>query len=49
MNNICEEEDDLEGDFDFDFDKYFISKNGQNICDVLCDIKNELSDIKNKL
>ena len=51
MNKICEEteDDDFEGDFELDLDKYFISKDGTNICDVLSDIKNELKDIKNKL
>ena len=52
--HTCETEEELDEDFDeedfaFDLDKYFISKNGQNICDVLSDIKSELEDIKFKL
>lgn len=52
--NVCETEEELdedsdEEDFTFDLDKYFISKDGQNICDVLSDIKSELTNIKFKL
>ena len=52
MNNpekhVCETDEELDEDFDeedfaFDLDKYFISKNGQNICDVLSDIKSDIS------
>lgn len=42
-------DDDFDGDFELNLDKYFISKDGKNICDVLSDIKSELSDIKLKL
>jgi len=41
-DSLCEEDD----DFDFNLDKYFISENGKNLCDVLLDIKTELTDIK---
>ena len=48
--NDCTEEDDSlceeDEDFDFNLDKYFISENGKNLCDVLLDIKTELTDIK---
>jgi len=48
--NDCTEEDDSlceeDEEFDFNLDKYFISKNGKNLCDVLLDIKTELTDIK---
>lgn len=36
-------------DFEVDFSKYFLSKNGQNICDVLIDIKSELVNINNSI
>ena len=42
-------DDDFDGDFELNLDKYFISKDGKNICDVLSDIKSELLDIKLKL
>ena len=42
-------DDDFDGDFELNLDKYFISKDGKNICDVLSDIKSELSNIKLKL
>ena len=42
-------DDDFDGDFELNLDKYFISKDGKNICDILSDIKSELSDIKLKL
>ena len=38
-----------EEDFELDLGKYFISKNGQNICDILVDIKSELVNINNSL
>lgn len=54
INNLHEmgndsNEDDFDGDFELNLDKYFISKDGKNICDVLSDIKSELLDIKHKL
>ena len=36
-------------DFEVDLSKYFLSKNGQNICDVLIDIKSELVNINNSI
>lgn len=56
IHNLSEEEDDDEEDdedfgedFELNLDKYFISKDGKNICDLLSDIKSELTDIKFKL
>ena len=54
INNLGDVEqdsndDDFDGDFELNLDKYFISKDGKNICDILSDIKSELHDIKNKL
>jgi hypothetical protein len=54
INNLDDVEqdsndDDFDGDFELNLDKYFISKDGKNICDVLSDIKSELLDIKLKL
>lgn len=58
-NVECTSENDNEGicnfgemdeeDFELDLGKYFISKNGQNICDILVDIKSELVNINNSL
>ena len=36
-------------DFELDLDKYFISKNGENLCDILSGIKNELSEINTNI
>ena len=44
--NIDEEED---TDFELDLNKYFISKEGKNICDVLTEIKTELVNINSNL
>tara|TARA_Y100000768_G_scaffold96675_1_gene70408 strand:- start:15569 stop:15931 length:363 start_codon:yes stop_codon:yes gene_type:complete len=44
-NNENEHDDISEQDLDFDLDKYLIGKNGQNICDVLTDIKDQLTII----
>ena len=51
LDNIEQDsnDDDFDGDFELNLDKYFISKDGKNICDVLSDIKSELSNIKLKL
>ena len=51
LDNIEQDsnDDDFDGDFEINLDKYFISKDGKNICDVLSDIKSELLDIKLKL
>jgi ribosomal protein L12E/L44/L45/RPP1/RPP2 len=58
-NVECTSENDNEGmcnfdemdneDFELDLGKYFISKNGQNICEILVDIKSELVNINNSL
>jgi len=45
---IQEESEDL--DFEtLNLDKYLLSKDGDNLCDVLCSIKNELVNINNNL
>ena len=45
--NLSEENDDI--DFDsINLDKYLISSKGDNLCDILSDIKDELIKINNK-
>mgnify|MGYP001460655098 CR=1 FL=1 len=50
-NEETEIQEDSE-DLDFEklnLDKYLLSKDGDNLCDVLCSIKNELVNINNNL
>jgi hypothetical protein len=50
-NEDTEIQEDSE-DLDFEtlnLDKYLLSKDGDNLCDVLCSIKNELVNINNNL
>tara|TARA_Y100000741_G_scaffold341918_1_gene304543 strand:+ start:3645 stop:4052 length:408 start_codon:yes stop_codon:yes gene_type:complete len=45
MNDFLNQDDDDLDDIDLDsinLDKYFVSKNGDNICDILHDIKEQL-------
>ena len=47
-SEIQEDSEDL--DFEtLNLDKYLLSKDGDNLCDVLCSIKNELVNINNNL
>lgn len=46
-NFDIDEENDT--DFELDLNKYFISKEGKNICDVLTEIKTELVNINSNL
>lgn len=43
------DENSTDEDFELDLDKYFISKNKENLCDILSNIKNELSEINKNL
>lgn len=48
-NNLSVDEECEEEGFELNLEKFFMSSDGKNICDVLCDIKDELKSINNKL
>ena len=51
INDFLNNDDDDDDDMDLDgvnLDKYFIAKNGDNICDILNSLKDELVKFNNK-
>ena len=41
--------DSMDDTFELNLEKYFLASNGQNICDILLDVKTELKNINEKL
>ena len=52
QDNLDIEEENIESmddTFELNLEKYFLASNGQNICDILLDVKTELKNINDKL
>lgn len=48
-NNLSIDEECEEQDFELNLEKYFMSSDGKNICDILIDVKCELQNINKNL